>query len=72
MKNILITGGAGFIGSHVLRLFITKYTNYNIYNIDKLTWAGNLNNIYDFSVWKSRVRNKTLNNIYSEKSQLNL
>ena len=49
MKNILITGGAGFIGSHVLRLFITKYPNYNIYNIDKLTYAGNLNNIDDLS-----------------------
>ena len=47
MKNILITGGAGFIGSHVLRLFITIDPNYNIYNIDKLTYAGNLNNIDD-------------------------
>ena len=46
-KNILITGGAGFIGSHVVRLFINKYPNYNIYNLDKLTYAGNLENIRD-------------------------
>lgn len=47
MKNILITGGAGFIGSHVVRLFVNKYPNYNIYNLDKLTYAGNLNNLKD-------------------------
>jgi dTDP-glucose 4,6-dehydratase len=46
-KNILVTGGAGFIGSHVLRLFINKYSNYNIINLDKLTYAGNLANISD-------------------------
>ncbi|NDC31496.1 MAG: dTDP-glucose 4,6-dehydratase, partial [Bacteroidetes bacterium] len=46
-KNILITGGAGFIGSHVVRLFVKKYPNYNIYNLDKLTYAGNLKNITD-------------------------
>ena len=46
-KNILITGGAGFIGSHVIRRFITKYTNYNIYNLDALTYAGNLENLKD-------------------------
>ncbi|MEZ5046868.1 MAG: dTDP-glucose 4,6-dehydratase [Chitinophagaceae bacterium] len=46
-KNILITGGAGFIGSHVVRLFVNKYPNYNIINIDKLTYAGNLENIKD-------------------------
>jgi dTDP-glucose 4,6-dehydratase len=47
MKNILITGGAGFIGSHVVRLFVNKYPNYNIYNLDALTYAGNLENIKD-------------------------
>ena len=46
-KNILITGGAGFIGSHVVRLFVNKYPNYNIVNLDNLTYAGNLANIAD-------------------------
>lgn len=45
--NILITGGAGFIGSHVVRRFVTQYSNYNIINLDKLTYAGNLENIQD-------------------------
>jgi len=45
--NILITGGAGFIGSHVVRRFVTQYPNYNIINLDKLTYAGNLENIKD-------------------------
>jgi len=49
MKNILITGGAGFIGSHVVRLFVNRYPNYNIYNLDALTYAGNLENIADIS-----------------------
>lgn len=46
-KNILITGGAGFIGSHVVRLFVNKYPKYNIINLDKLTYAGNLANLKD-------------------------
>ena len=44
-RNILITGGAGFIGSHVVRLFINKYPGYNIINLDKLTYAGNPDNL---------------------------
>ncbi|BDC98034.1 dTDP-glucose 4,6-dehydratase [Persicobacter psychrovividus] len=47
MKSILITGGAGFIGSHVVRLFVNKYADYNIVNLDKLTYAGNLENLTD-------------------------
>ena len=47
MKKLLITGGAGFIGSHVVRLFVDKYSNYQIINLDKLTYAGKLNNLKD-------------------------
>lgn len=47
MKTILITGGAGFIGSHVVRLFVNKYPDYRIINLDKLTYAGNLENLKD-------------------------
>ena len=46
-KNILITGGAGFIGSHLTRLFVNKYPEYTIVNLDKLTYAGNLENLKD-------------------------
>lgn len=45
--NLLITGGAGFIGSHVVRLFVEKYSNYHIFNLDNLTYAGNLENLKD-------------------------
>lgn len=51
-KTILITGGAGFIGSHVVRLFVNKYPDYTIVNLDKLTYAGNLENLRD-------IENKT-------------
>ena len=47
MTTILVTGGAGFIGSHVVRLFVNKYPEYKIVNLDKLTYAGNLNNLKD-------------------------
>ena len=46
-KSIIITGGAGFIGSHVVRLFVNKYPDYRIINVDKLTYAGNLANLKD-------------------------
>src|SRR3546814_7228302 len=46
-KKIIITGVAGFIGSHVVRLFVTQYPNYEIINLDKLTYAGNLANLKD-------------------------
>ena len=46
-RNIIITGGAGFIGSHVVRLFVNQYPDYHIINLDKLTYAGNLANLKD-------------------------
>ena len=46
-KNILITGGAGFIGNHVVRLFVNKYPSFRIINLDALTYAGNLENLRD-------------------------
>lgn len=63
-KNILITGGAGFIGSHVVRLFVKKYPQYRIINLDNLTYAGNLANITDiedapnYVFYKIDIRNK--------------
>jgi dTDP-glucose 4,6-dehydratase len=53
MKNILITGGAGLIGSHVVRLFVNKYPNDQIFNLDTLTYAGNLENLKDVENAKS-------------------
>ena len=46
-RNIIITGGAGFIGNHVVRLFVNQYPDYHIINLDKLTYAGNLANLKD-------------------------
>ena len=47
MDTMLLTGGAGFIGSHLTRLFVLKYPQYRIINLDKLTYAGNLENLKD-------------------------
>lgn len=73
-KNILITGGAGFIGSHVVRHFVTKYPEYFILNLDKLTYAGNLENLKDiedkpnYSFVKGDICDSTLlQNILTEK-----
>jgi len=65
-KNILITGGAGFIGSHLVRLMVNKYPDYRIINLDKLTYAGNLKNLVDvenapnYAFVKADICNKEL------------
>lgn len=46
-RTVIITGGAGFIGSHVVRLFVSRYPEYHIINLDRLTYAGNLANLKD-------------------------
>ena len=66
MKNILITGGAGFIGSHVVKRFVNKYPNFNIYNIDILTYAGNLDNLKDIEDKKNYFFFKIDINNYKE------
>jgi dTDP-glucose 4,6-dehydratase len=75
--KILITGGAGFIGSHVVRLFVNTYPNYQIVNLDKLTYAGNLNNLKDietksnYTFVKGDIVDATFINALFEKEQFN-
>ena len=57
-KTILITGGAGFIGSHIVRLFVNKYPGYQIVNLDKLTYAGNLENLSDIEMSENYIFEK--------------
>ncbi|MDA8807651.1 dTDP-glucose 4,6-dehydratase [Flavobacteriaceae bacterium] len=68
MKNILITGGAGFIGSHVVRFFINKYPDYKIFNLDSLTYAGNLENLKDV---ESKSNYKFLNGDITDETYIN-
>lgn len=53
VRSVLITGGAGFIGSHLVRLFVNKYPDYSVINLDKLTYAGNLENLKDIELRKN-------------------
>ena len=75
MKKILITGGAGFIGSHVIRLFVNKYPDYTIVNLDALTYAGNLENLRDienapnYSFVKGDITDETfINQLFADQS----
>ena len=75
MKKILITGGAGFIGSHVIRLFVNKYPDYAIVNLDVLTYAGNLENLRDienapnYSFVKGDITDESfINQLFTEQS----
>src|SRR5690348_14544118 len=74
-KTLLITGGAGFIGSHVVRLFVQKYPDYRLVNLDALTYAGNLENLKDvenapnYSFVKADITDSTaINELFSQYS----